>query len=140
MADAFRLSVLTPGHRVFSGTVTSLVAPGHLGDFAVLPGHVAYITAVKPGALVWEHEGERIVRAVGEGFAQVSADKVSIVVTRCEDPATFDATAIRASLEAAQKTMVETDPSERAWIDAQWDQSMAQGRLSALERVGGQSH
>ncbi len=84
MADTFKLSVLTPKAEVFSGVVSTVSVSGEVGEFGVLPGHYAYITSVKPGPLEIVEASGTTRYEVGDGFAQVAADKVSIVVSSCE--------------------------------------------------------
>ena len=84
MADTFKLSVLTPASEIFSGVVSTVSVSGEVGEFGVLPGHYAYITSVKPGPLEIVTPSGTTTYTVGEGFAQVAADKVSIVVSSCE--------------------------------------------------------
>lgn len=136
MDGSFRLVVLTPERRIFDGPVTSVTAPGHLGDFSVLPGHVAYIAALVPGALQWDVGGDRKVFATGGGYAQVGTDKVSIVVSRAEDAGRIDAVAARRDLDAAEKQMCEHEALEQGHLDAQHTQALALARLAAVDRAG----
>jgi F-type H+-transporting ATPase subunit epsilon len=133
VADTFHLSVLTPQREMFSGEVTTAVVSGHDGDFGVLPGHVAYITSVDPGALVIESQAGKRVMAIGDGFAQVAASKVSIIVSSAKDVAELDRSAIVAELEAASTKLLEFGPSDLEHKDAKLDQAMALGRLRALD-------
>ena len=93
--------------QVFDGVVESVQASGVLGDFGVLPGHYPYITSVRPGALSFADGKEPKVYAVGHGFAQVSAERVSVVVSSCEDASTVDLAAARQALDAAEKQLLE---------------------------------
>lgn len=137
MADRFKLSVLTPTQQVFSGEVDTFTAPGFTGDFGVLPGHVAYITAVTPGALVIEGKDGRSVWAVGDGFAQVSAEKVSLIVSDAVAADAVDADQARADISEAEGALMHASPGEEAYNLATKKQLLAQGRLAALDRVHG---
>ncbi len=137
MADNFKLSVLTPQKRVFSGEVTTFTAPGFAGDFGVLPGHVAYITAVTPGALVIEGKGGRELWAVGAGFAQVSADKVSLVVSEATEGDKVDGDQARRDLKEAEAALMHASPGEDAYNSATAMQALALGRLAAIDRQPG---
>jgi F-type H+-transporting ATPase subunit epsilon len=130
----FNLSVLTPAREVFSGPVDTVVAPGNDGDFGVLPGHYSYITSVKPGTMSFSAGGRSQVFAVGAGFAQVSADKVSLVLSDCEEAATIDATAAKALLAQAEKALLGATPGETDHTEAAHDQAMALARLDTLDR------
>jgi len=136
MADKFQLSVLTPKTQIFDGAVETVEVGGALGDFGVLPGHYAYITSVRPGGLEFQSEGKRHVYAVGHGFAQVAGDRVSIVVSSCEDAAGLDLVAAKASLAEAEVVLAEVEDSDPRAIDAKVDQEMAMGKMLAADRLG----
>jgi len=133
MADTFHLSVLTPLKEVFSGEVETVTVSGHDGDFGVLPGHVAYITSVDPGALVIAAKGGRQVFAIGDGFAQVAASKVSIIVGSAVDASTLDAAEASKALDDASNALLSFGPTDSEHKDAKYDQAMALGKLRALD-------
>lgn len=136
MAGKFQLSVLTPTTQIFDGVVETVELGGALGDFGVLPGHYAYITSVRPGGLEFNSDGERHVYAVGHGFAQVAADRVSIVVSDCEDAASLDLAAAKDALAKAEAVLAETEDSDPRAIDAKVEQEMAMGKMLAADRLG----
>jgi F-type H+-transporting ATPase subunit epsilon len=135
MADNFKLSVLTPRKRVFEGEVTTFTAPGFSGDFGVLPGHVAYITAVTPGALIISSKEGRSVWAVGAGFAQISAEKVSLIVAEATEAEKVDAGQARQDLSDAEEVLMHATPGEDDYNSATARQALALGRLAAMDRV-----
>ena len=141
MADLerFILRVLTPERQIFSGEVETVTAAGHAGDFGVLPGHCAYITAVRPGALTIDTGSGRKVFASGEGFAQVTAESVSIIVSRCEPAAMIDVAAARQAMHDAEAVLLETGPTDSAYLDAKVEQSLALGRLLAVDALASTS-
>ena len=47
-----RLSVTTPRGALVDTDVEEVTAPGELGEFGVLPGHVPLMSALKPGVPV----------------------------------------------------------------------------------------
>lgn len=49
----FTLEILTPRRTVFTGPVTSLVAPGALGYLGVLAHHAPLITTLVPGKITF---------------------------------------------------------------------------------------
>ena len=139
MSDRFLLNILTPAREIFSGGTSSVTVTGAMGEFGVLPGHYPYITSVSPGALTFAAKGPNgedpgHVYAVGHGFAQVSADKVSIIVSSFENAADIDVPAAKADLAAAQEALLTADPESSEYADAQVAQSLATGRMLAAER------
>ena len=47
------LTVTTPRGSLVQIEVDEIAAPGALGEFGVLPGHVPFMTALKPGVLFY---------------------------------------------------------------------------------------
>jgi F-type H+-transporting ATPase subunit epsilon len=139
VGDRFLLNILTPEKEIFSGSVESVTVTGAVGEFGVLPGHYPYITSVRPGALTFAAKGPNgeekgHVYAVGHGFAQVSAEKVSIVVSSFENAEEVDVAAAKEALADAEKTLLAADPESSEYADAQVAQSLATGRMLAAER------
>ena len=44
MADKNRLRVVTPSRLLLDDVVDEVTAPGALGEFGVLPNHIAFLT------------------------------------------------------------------------------------------------
>ena len=51
MAEKILLEIVTPEKRVLSESVDIVVAPGELGEFGVLPGHIPFLCKLKIGEL-----------------------------------------------------------------------------------------
>ncbi len=86
MAETFLLEVVTPRSVVVSSQVEEMTAPGDIGAFGVLPGHTFFITLLSVGELSYSIDGKRESLAVGEGFAEVNLDRVTVVVDSAEYP------------------------------------------------------
>ena len=72
MADTFELKLLTPQREVFDEPVAQVTAQGALGQFGVLPDHVAFLTSLDPGPLtIRTAGGSEQTLAVKSGYAEV---------------------------------------------------------------------
>jgi F-type H+-transporting ATPase subunit epsilon len=69
----FTVTLVTPKGSVVAGDIDEIIAPGVDGEFGVLPGHVAFISALRPGVLTVREGGQRQVFAVGAGYLQVGS-------------------------------------------------------------------
>lgn len=78
------LEVVTPEKVVVSQEVDMVVAPGTEGEFGILPGHVLFLSGIIPGEMRYSSGSGTISLAVTTGFAEVSNDKVSILVDAAE--------------------------------------------------------
>lgn len=122
MADKLRLKIITPDSLVFDGEVEEIVAPGELGEFGVLPGHVPFLSALFPGRLRFRAEGSgETVFIIHGGLADVKDDTVSVLTDLAERPEDVDVTAARADIEAVSREIDglqdEEGPAERAQLE-----------------------
>jgi F-type H+-transporting ATPase subunit epsilon len=74
-----KLEIVTPEHQIFSGEVQSVVLPTVQGEIQVLPGHDTLMTMLKPGELRVFSGTESRGMAVGEGFVEVTHEKISVL-------------------------------------------------------------
>ncbi|HEY7535081.1 MAG TPA: ATP synthase F1 subunit epsilon [Thermodesulfobacteriota bacterium] len=100
MADKVLLEVVTPSMLVLKEEVDEVVAPGELGEFGVLPGHVPFISLLIPGELRYIKGGVERRYIISGGVAEVREDKVNILTDRVEDPASIHIESARMELEA----------------------------------------
>ena len=54
MADKIRLRLVTPSRLLLDEEVDEVTAPGVLGEFGVLPNHIAFLTLLAPGELSYK--------------------------------------------------------------------------------------
>ena len=89
---ALKLTIVTPEGTRYDGPVDSVVVPGTEGDFGVLPGHERFLAPVRIGELEVRSANDRARRwaAVSDGFADVSAERVVLLVDSCEFAADID--------------------------------------------------
>lgn len=75
----FELRIITPEQVVFSGPVTSLVAPGELGYLGVLAHHAPLITTLKKGRITVKHNEQEHHFDVESGILEVSGNVATIL-------------------------------------------------------------
>jgi F-type H+-transporting ATPase subunit epsilon len=108
------LSVTTPRGALVDAEVEELTAPGALGEFGVLPGHVPFLSVLKPGVFVYRtKEGPRYL-AVGDGVLEVArvagdtGDKVLVLVDQATHAREIDR-------DAAAKELAAVDAEITHW-------------------------
>jgi F-type H+-transporting ATPase subunit epsilon len=70
---ALSLYIATPQGEAFDAEVETVVLPGVEGDFGVLAGHEAFISALRAGGIeIRQTDGSRRIAAVPGGFAEIS--------------------------------------------------------------------
>ena len=115
-----RLEFVTPAGAIAHEDVDEVELPGEDGFFAVLPGHAALLAALKTGPVWYRKGNEKHYAFIASGFAEVTADRVSVlaeVAERAEDIdiARAEAAKRRAEDRLMKPTMADFD-AERARI------------------------
>ena len=94
------VNLVTPKGVVAHTDTDSVQAPGELGEFQLLPGHVPMLTALKPGVLAVGSKGTTY--AVSSGYLRVDpAGAVEILVEQALPATEIDVTAAKADATAA---------------------------------------
>ena len=98
---------------MFDGEIEELVAPGQMGEFGVLPGHVPFLSVLFPGRLRFKtgESGENTLIIHG-GLADVKDDTISILTDQSENPGEVDAVAARKDAESLQRELDELQDAE----------------------------
>ena len=138
-----RFSLTTPRGAVIDTDVDEVTAPGALGEFGVLPGHVPLMAALKPGVLLYKAKDHTGVVAIGQGFLQVaplsgtdtSHDRVLVLVDTALPAKDVDRAVAERELQAADKELA----GWKAELDGAYDallirRGWAQARLDAAGR------
>jgi F-type H+-transporting ATPase subunit epsilon len=106
MPTPFQLSVVAPDRSVVEETVVSVVAPGQEGYFGVQAGHVPLIAALKPGVLEYvDPNNQRHFVYMGGGFAEVAADRVTVLADEAQHSNDIDVAKAEALLEEARSSL-----------------------------------
>ena len=110
MADTLKLEIVTPSAIVYSEDVSMVALPGRQGDMGIYPNHVPLMTKVAAGEVEVTRGGQKELLAVGEGFAEVTADRVSILTDMAAQEADIDEAKAEEALKAC---LLYTSPSPR---------------------------
>ena len=96
------VNLVTPRGVVAHTDTDSVQAPGELGEFELLPGHVPLLTALKAGVLTIGTKS-RARYAVSSGYLRVDpAGAVEILVEQAVPAKEIDAEAAKADLKSAE--------------------------------------
>jgi F-type H+-transporting ATPase subunit epsilon len=101
-ASFLAVNLVTPKGVVAHTDTDSVQAPGELGEFELLPGHVPMLTALKPGVLTVGTK-QRARYAVASGYLRVDpAGAVEILVEQAVPAGEVDTDAAKNELKAAE--------------------------------------
>ena len=132
------LSVVTPEGKAFEGPADAVVLPGSEGEFGVLPGHEAFLTALRIGPMtITKPGGETLHASVSQGFAEVHDDHVSVMVRTCEFAHEIDRTRAEIARDRALQQLEAlrgTAEGEAAYQQYQDAYSRAIARVAISDR------
>jgi len=127
MARTLRLEIVTPEAKAFSEDVEMVVLPGMDGELGIYPQHVPVLTTLKPGELRVFRGGTQTSMAVGEGFAEITGDSVSILTDMALESSAIDEAAAEAAVARARAAMEGDHVGEEvAAIQASLQKALAQ--------------
>jgi F-type H+-transporting ATPase subunit epsilon len=100
-----QLEIVTPEAKIFSEEVNSVVLPGAEGELGILPQHAALMTQIQPGEVRITRDNGTISLAVGDGFAQVRDNKVSVLTDLAVETAKIDEEKTQQAIDRAQEAL-----------------------------------
>ena len=104
------LEIVTPERPLVQETVDEVAMPGSEGELGVLPGHTPLLTTLKPGVL-WYRQGDtKHYVAVGQGFAEVLPDRVTVLTQVAERAEDIDVTRAEAARQRAEQRLATPGP------------------------------
>jgi F-type H+-transporting ATPase subunit epsilon len=128
---SFQLDIVTPEKTIFSDTVEDVYLPGSEGEMGVLDMHAALVSPLSPGELRYKKDGKIEELAVGEGFVEVSDDKVSVLIDLAIDEDAIDEAQVEEAMKRAQEALAgeNVDHDEMAALQAAIAKSEAMLKL-----------
>src|SRR5438105_6553047 len=79
MASTLKLEIVTPEAMTFSEDVEMVTLPAAEGEMGVFPQHVPLMTQIVAGEIIVRKDGKDFFLAVGEGFVEVTGERVAIM-------------------------------------------------------------
>ena len=128
------INLVTPRGVVAHTDADSVQAPGELGEFELLPGHVPMLAALKPGVLTIGTKARQRF-AVSSGYLRVDlSGAVEILVEQAMSTVEIDAEAAKKDLAAAEAELAKWGdrPLDGDYVTMQHRAGWARARLDAV--------
>jgi len=109
---SLHLEIVTPERKVFSDVVENVYLPGADGELGILELHAALVTAVVAGELRYSQAGKVTELAIGNGFAEVTQEKVTVLTDVAFEEDEIDEAKVEEAMQRAEKALEGIDPSE----------------------------
>jgi F-type H+-transporting ATPase subunit epsilon len=105
----FHFDLVSPEKLLFSGEVEQVDVPGAEGDFGVLANHAPFVATLRPGILtIRSSNGEQKIVVLG-GFAEVSAEGLTVLADVAENVADIDRNMIATRISELEQRIAKTE-------------------------------
>ncbi len=127
MAATLKLEIVTPEAVTYSEDVDMVTLPGVEGELGIFPMHVPLMTQLASGEVIVRKNGQDYFLAVGEGFVEITGERVAILTDMAIKAADIDeARAEEARLRAVERMQQKLSDEELASVSAALTHSLAQ--------------
>jgi F-type H+-transporting ATPase subunit epsilon len=127
MAATLKLEIVTPDARTYSEDVEMVTLPGAEGEMGIYPQHVPVLTQIVPGEIIVRKEGRDYFLAVGEGFVEITGERVAIMTDMAIRAENIDEAKAEEARQRAEARLAEhLDDEETAIVSAALSHSLAQ--------------
>lgn len=135
MANTLKLEIVTPEAKTFSDDVDMVTLTGSDGEMGILPQHMPLMTRLVAGEITVIKENETIFLAVGDGFVQVTGDRVSILTDMAVRAENIDEAVAEEARKRAEARLAEklTD-EDAAMVQATLAHSLTQLEVKRRRR------
>jgi F-type H+-transporting ATPase subunit epsilon len=135
MAGTLKLEIVTPEAKIYSEDVDMVTLPGVEGELGVYPMHVPLMTEIRSGELIARKGGKDHILAVGEGFVEITGDRVAVMTDMAIKSDDIDeAKAEEARRRAEARLAEKLSGEESATVQAALAHSLAQLKVKRRTR------
>lgn len=135
MANTLKLEIITPEARTFSDDVEQVTLTGGEGEMGILPQHMPLMTQLVAGEITAIKDGKNIFLAVGDGFVQVTGERVSILTDMAIRAENIDeAAAEEARRRAEERLTQKLSDEDSVMVQAALAQALAQLKVKRHRR------
>jgi len=132
--DRLEAQVLTPEGKVFSGELVQVSTRTAVGEVGILARHIPMVARLVPAELrLHKSEGEIERYAQGEGWLEVFANRVMVLIAEAIPPERLDVAELRSRLEDAEGRLAEAEDGSAAEEQATRDRARAQAFIEIAE-------
>ena len=105
----FHLEIRTPQKLIYDGDVSSVKAPGELGSFEILPGHIPFLTVLETGEIRIRETDNPQSLAISGGVFEVLRTGVTVLSDTAEWAHEIDVERAETALQRAQEHLASGD-------------------------------
>jgi len=127
MPATLKLEIVTPESKSYSEDVEMVTLPGVEGEMGIFPQHVPLMTQIVSGEITVRKDGRDYFLAVGEGFVEITGERVAIMTDMAIRAESIDEGKAEEARRRAEARLAEKlDDHEAAMVSAALAHSLAQ--------------
>jgi F-type H+-transporting ATPase subunit epsilon len=135
MANTLKLEIVTPEGVTYSENVEMVTLPGAEGEMGIYPNHVPLMTQVAAGEVAARRGGHNEFLAVGEGFVEITGERVAILTDMAIKAENIDEAKAEEARKRAEARLAEKlDDEEAAMVSAVLAHSLTQLKVKRRHR------
>jgi F-type H+-transporting ATPase subunit epsilon len=136
MANTIKLEIVTPEAKTYSEDVDMVTLTGGGGEMGILPQHMPLMTDLVAGEIHAIKGGQNIFLAVGDGFVQVTGERVSILTDMAIRAENIDeAAAEQARQRAEERLKQKLSDEDSATVHAALAHALTQLQVKRRRKV-----
>ena len=105
MAGKIHFEIVSPAGVSTAVDADQVVLPTTSGEIGVLPNHEPLMTMLEPGELAVMADGKTTYAAIGEGFAQITPGRISVLTDMVARESEIDEDSVAKAIERAQTAL-----------------------------------
>ncbi len=126
--------VLTPEGSVFEGELQMVSTRTATGEVGILADHIPMVARLLPAELrLHESDSEVKTYAQGEGWLEVFANRVRVLVAEARSPDELDTSELKQRLEDAEQNLKEAEEGSAAAEQAERERARCEAFLKIAE-------
>ncbi len=126
--------VLTPEGSIFEGELQMVSTRTATGEVGILADHIPMVARLLPAELrLHESDSEVKTYAQGEGWLEVFANRVRVLVAEARSPDELDTSELKQRLEDAEQSLKEAEEGSAAAEQAERERARCEAFLKIAE-------
>jgi F-type H+-transporting ATPase subunit epsilon len=130
-----KLEIVTPEAKIYSEDVDMVTLPGVEGEMGIYPMHVPLMTQISSGELIARKNGQDHFLAIGEGFVEITAERVAVLTDMAIKADDIDEMKAEEARKRAEARLAEKlTEEEQATVQAALMHSLTQLKVKRRHR------
>lgn len=130
MADALKLTILTPEKEFYTGEVIEVITDSTQGSVGIMANHMPLVTTLRPCITeITEKDGKKLNAFTSTGILEVKDNAVRILCDACEWPEELDLKRAEEAKKRAEERLVNKGSVDVKRAELALARAIARGKL-----------